>query len=618
MFKKILIPTVLILLAYGFWVSPEFKEVSAGVSIFLFGMLCLEEGFKAFSGGLLERVLQGATNTLPKSISFGCIVTTIMQSSGLISVLAISFLGAGLINLFQGVGIILGANIGTTSGAWLMAGLGLKVNISSYAMPMLVFGTFFIMQKKSKSFKGFGYILMGIGFSFLGIHYMKQGFEAFQSTVDLTVYSATGIKGILLYLWIGIVATVAMQSSHATIFLVIAALSLGQVSYENALTITIGANIGTTLTAVLVSLSSNIDGKRLAASHFIFNLVTGIIAIVILDTMILGIDKISMFLGISETNFTLKLALFDTVFKVFGVILFMPFVGKLVVLLNTLFKEAPMKEKHLERVLYLNDSVLELPTTSIVAITNETKHLYDIAFKIIANGLILKRRNILSDMDVDKVIEDEYTKEEVDVNREYLARVKDISGTILDFATRAQISMEHSQIKKIYDMKLANRYIVASIKATQHLCKNMKVYTKSNNQYVREEYNLIRKHLVELLRVVHKISISMHKDEVMTLISKAKLHAEKNDIFANGTLDNLIRHGLIPNEIATSLMNDSTYVYEISQNLIAMAEVLFLNAFVDENDMSKMLIIDDDDMDEFLEKEQLKRKSLDTVSEYHS
>lgn len=595
MFKKILIPTVLTLLAYGFWVSPEFKEVSAGVSVFLFGMLCLEEGFKAFSGGLLERVLQQATNTLPKSISFGCIVTTIMQSSGLISVLAISFLGAGLINLFQGVGIILGANIGTTSGAWLMAGLGLKVNISSYAMPLLVFGTFFIMQKKSKSFKGFGYILMGIGFSFLGIHYMKQGFEAFQSTVDLTVYSATGVKGILLYLWIGIVATVAMQSSHATIFLVIAALSLGQVSYENALTITIGANIGTTLTAVLVSLGSNIDGKRLAASHFIFNLVTGIIAIVILDTMMQSIDTMSVFLGISPDNFTLKLALFDTIFKVFGVILFMPFVGKLVLLLNTLFKETPSKEKHLERVLYLNDSVLELPTTSIVAITNETKHLYDIAFKIIANGLILKRRNILSDMDVDKVIEDEYTKEEVDVNREYLARVKDISGTILDFATRAQISMERDQIKKIYDMKLANRYIVASIKATQHLCKNMKVYTKSNNNYVRKEYNLIRKHLVELLRVVHTISISIHKDEVMSLISKAKLHAEKNDIFANGTLDNLIRQGLIPNEIATSLMNDSTYVYEISQNLIAMAEVLFLNAFLDDNSKNKTLLIDDMD-----------------------
>ena len=241
MFKKLLIPTVLILLTYGFWVSPEFKEISAGVSIFLFGMLCLEEGFKAFSGGLLERILQRATNTLFKSISFGCIVTTIMQSSGLISVLAISFLGAGLINLFQGVGIILGANIGTTSGAWLMASLGLKVNISSYAMPMLVFGTLFIMQKKNKSLKGFGYVLMGIGFSFLGIHYMKQGFEAFQSSVDLTVYSATGIKGILLYLWIGIVATVAMQSSHATIFLVIAALSLGQISYENALMITIGA-----------------------------------------------------------------------------------------------------------------------------------------------------------------------------------------------------------------------------------------------------------------------------------------------------------------------------------------------------------------------------------------
>lgn len=198
--------------------------------------------------------------------------------------------------------------------------------------------------------------------------------------------------------------------------------------------ITIGANIGTTLTAVVISLGSNIDGKRLAASHFIFNLVTGVIAIMILDTMMLAIDKLSAFMGIAADNFTLKLALFDTVFKVFGVLMFLPFVGKLVSLLTVLFKAIPSKKKHLERVLYLNEAVLELLTTSIVAITNETKHLYkEVAFKIIANGLILKRRNILSDMNIDKVIQENTPKEEVDVNREYLARVKDISGAILDF-----------------------------------------------------------------------------------------------------------------------------------------------------------------------------------------
>ncbi|MES9843942.1 MAG: Na/Pi symporter, partial [Candidatus Sedimenticola sp. 6PFRAG5] len=127
MIRKILLPTILLILAYGFWISPNFKEISAGVAIFLFGMLFLEEGFKAFTGGLLERLLRKTTNSTWKSLSFGVISTTIMQSSSLVSVITISFLSAGLIGLAAGIGIIFGANLGTTTGAWLIAGFGLKV-----------------------------------------------------------------------------------------------------------------------------------------------------------------------------------------------------------------------------------------------------------------------------------------------------------------------------------------------------------------------------------------------------------------------------------------------------------------------------------------------------------
>ena len=187
MLRRILLPIILIILGYEFWVSPDFKEIAAGVAIFLFGMISLEEGFKAFSGGTLEKILQKSTDKLYKSIGFGFITTAIMQSSSLVSVLTISFIGAGLIGLTQGIGIILGANIGTTTGAWLMAGFGLKVNISAYAMPMLAFGVILIFQK-TKSLKGIGYILTGLGFLFLGIHYMKEGFESFKATVDLALF----------------------------------------------------------------------------------------------------------------------------------------------------------------------------------------------------------------------------------------------------------------------------------------------------------------------------------------------------------------------------------------------------------------------------------------------
>jgi len=178
MLRKILLPTIFVILGWGFWVSPDFKTIAAGVSIFLFGMLSLEDGFKAFTGGALEKILKRSTDKLWKSIAFGVVSTSIMQSSSLVSVITISFLSAGLLGLYEGVGIIFGANLGTTTGAWLVAGFGLKVKISAYAMPMLVFGILLIFQK-SNTLKGFGYILSGLGFLFLGIHYMKEGFEAY-------------------------------------------------------------------------------------------------------------------------------------------------------------------------------------------------------------------------------------------------------------------------------------------------------------------------------------------------------------------------------------------------------------------------------------------------------
>ena len=198
MLKKIILPVIMLILAYGFWVSPDFKEIAAGVAIFLFGMLFLEDGFRAFTGGVLEKLLKKTTNKVWKSLSFGIVATTIMQSSSLVSVISISFISAGLISLVAGIGIIFGANIGTTTGAWLVAGFGLKVKISAYAMPMLAFGIILAFQK-SRYLKGIGSVLAGLGFLFLGIHHMKEGFDAFRDSFDLAAFAVEGYPG-LFYL----------------------------------------------------------------------------------------------------------------------------------------------------------------------------------------------------------------------------------------------------------------------------------------------------------------------------------------------------------------------------------------------------------------------------------
>ena len=600
MFRKILLPTILAILAYGFWISPDFKEIAAGVSIFLFGMLSLEEGFKAFSGGTLEKILQKSTNKLYKSVGFGILTTTIMQSSSLVSVLTISFLGAGLIGLAQGIGIVFGANIGTTTGAWLVAGLGLKVKISAYAMPMLVFGVILIFQK-AKSLKGLGYILAGLGFLFLGIHYMKDGFEAFKDTIDLASYAVTGYKGLFIFTGIGVFATVVMQSSHATLVLIITALAAGQISYENALALAIGANIGTTVTAILGAMSSNIVGKQLAGAHLIFNGVTGLIAIVFIHQLMSAVEFVSAAAGIASDDYALKLAVFHTIFNVIGVLVMVPFIGKLVTFLESVLKVDTTK-RNIDNARYLNDSVLELPSTSMAAIIRETKHLYENAFEIITHGLNLKRSNIISSMPLEQVIKEEYSQNAVNIDEFYNNKIKGIYGEIIDFSTRAQSDMSPKDIEVLYKLKLANRDIVEAVKGTKHLQKNLLKYLKSPNSHIKAEYNRIRKDLAELLRNINIIATTDEEDVILLLLAKTKVHTEKYDILANGTLDNLIREKLITNEMATSLMNDSAYAYDISKNLIEMAEVIFTDRNSNTPSLNEELAMSDDDIKEILEK----------------
>ena len=601
MLRRIFLPSILIVLGYGFWISPDFKEISAGVAIFLFGMISLEEGFKVFSGGTLEKILQKSTDKLYKSIGFGMLATTIMQSSSLVSVLTISFLGAGLIGLAQGIGIVFGANIGTTTGAWLVAGFGLKVKISAYAMPMLVFGVILIFQK-AKSLKGIGYILAGLGFLFLGIHYMKDGFEAFKSTIDLASFGGTGLKYLFIFTGIGIFATVVMQSSHATLVLIITALSVGQISYENALALAIGANVGTTITAIIGAMSSNIVGKRLAGAHLIFNVTTGLIAIIFMSQIMYSVDFVSNAVGIASDDYTLKLAVFHTIFNVIGVAVMVPFIGKLVV-----FLESTLKDKHPEETTsfdtaqYLNDSVLELPATAMAAIVRETKHLYTNAFEIITHGLNLKRTNILSDMPLEEVIKDSYSKSSINIDDFYKHRIKGIYGEIIDFSTKAQSQMAPEDIEELYKMKLANRDIVEAVKDTKHLQKNLVKYENNTNIHIQEQYNSIKIGLAELLRNIDLISKMTEEDEIIVLLSKAKVHMQRYDILANGTLDNLIRNNLVTNEMATSLMNDSAYAYNISKNFIAMAEVIFIDASSDIKNIGEDMVINDEDVDLILQ-----------------
>ena len=597
MLRKILLPTILIILGYGFWLSPNFKEIAAGVAVFLFGMLALEEGFRAFTGGTLEKILRKSTNKMWKSLSFGFTAATVMQSSSLVSVIAISFLSAGLIGLVEGMGIIFGANVGTTTGAWLIAGFGLKVKISAYAMPMLVFGIILVFQK-SKSLKGFGYILAGLGFLFLGIHHMKEGFETFQNQINLTDYSMEGLTGVLVFTLIGILATIIMQSSHATLVLVITALSVHQVTYGNALALAIGANVGTTITAVLGSLTSNTNGKRLALSDVLFKVSAGIVFILLMDQIMWLVDKISTLIGIAQTDYTLKLAVFHTIFNVAGVLIMVPLVNPLVRLVTRIMPEKiiPGAEP-----MYLNESAFELPDTALESVRKETIHLYENAFAIIAHGLSLHRHDIVSEKDLQEVVNQPGKPMSIDMDDEYDINIKGLYSEIISFISKGKTIMSPEQTDELFMLRSAGRDIVEAIKDTKHMHDNLVQYIASDNPHIRAEYNKLRIGLGSVLRRLEKTRADEEGLDDILSMDMVKLEMEEHDRAVNEKIDQLIRDGLISAKMATSLMNDSAYAYDVARDLVQMGEVLFAKGDDELKSAVRSVLLDEDEASQLLE-----------------
>ncbi len=594
MLKRILLPTILLILAYGFWISPDFKEIAAGVSIFLFGMLFLESGFKAFSGGVLEKLLQKTTDKTWKSLCFGIVSTTIMQSSSLVSVITISFISAGLITLVAGIGIIFGANIGTTTGAWLVAAFGLKVKISAYAMPMLVFGIVLSFQK-SRYLKGIGSVLAGLGFLFLGIHYMKEGFEAFKDSFDLAALAVGGYPGLFLFAGIGAAATVVMQSSHATLVLILTALAVGQITYENALALAIGANVGTTITAIIGSLSANVQGKRLAGAHLIFNTVTGVIAILFIGQFVWAVDSFSEAVGIAADNYTMKLAVFHTFFNITGVLVMVPLIHRLS---DYLHKYFPDQSDDVVQPMYLNESAIEFPETVLSSVRKETWNLFDSAFELIAHGMNLHRKQILGSEDLAKTIDNDREIHEFDMDDLYTRKVKVLYSSIIEFISLSQSHIPSVFSEELFRLRNAASEIVESVKHTKHLRKNMSVYMLSDNEEMRQEYNRLRLKLAIIFREIYRYReedadnpmIALNLDEL-----KAEASASKENLDAE--IGTLLQSNAITPLMATSLLNDFNYSDEIAKNLLDCSQALFASHADLVAEAAQEVILDEDEIE---------------------
>lgn len=334
-------------------------KMLGGVGLFLLGMVLLSDGLKAFAGESLRRALVRFTGTPLKAFGSGALVTIMVQSSTATTVSVIGFVSAGLLTFPQAVGVVMGASLGTTATGWMVSLLGLKVSVGYYVLPLVGVGAFMRLLGSGRA-RPLGLALAGFGVIFVGIEGIQDAMSLLSGRFRLSDLPATGFPGHLLAMAIGIVLTLVMQSSSAAVATTLAALHTNSIGFDQAASLVIGAAIGTTFTGVLAAIGGSVPAKRTALAHVLFNLFSGLIALLMLPLFLSGLAWAQNHLGLDPG--ATSLAAFHSAFIAVGALIVLPFVDRF-----ARHVERLVPEKDPSPTQHLDDSLLHAPTVALEA-----------------------------------------------------------------------------------------------------------------------------------------------------------------------------------------------------------------------------------------------------------
>jgi phosphate:Na+ symporter len=353
-------------------------SIIGGLGLFILAIEMMTDGIKLAAGSKLRHFLAKSSKTPLRGIFSGFLMTAIVQSSSAVTVASIGFVNAGLINMRQALGIIYGSNVGTTMTGWLVAIIGFKLNIQAFALPMIGFGMLLKLVNQTGRLASFGMALVGFGLFFVGIDVLKSAFDGIVLAFDITQFSADGVSGVIVFLLIGIVMTILTQSSSASIALTITAASSGLVGVYAAGAMVIGANVGTTSTALIAAIGATSHAKRVAAAQVIFNVSTAMVAIITLPMLFYLVEHSNLGFELS-VNAAVFLAVFHTIFNVLGVLLIYPLNNRLALFLEKRFLTWEERESHPR---FLDKAIAQTPVLAVNALILEALAISDRVLKL--------------------------------------------------------------------------------------------------------------------------------------------------------------------------------------------------------------------------------------------
>lgn len=358
-------------------IAYQILKIVGSLGLFLYGMTLLSESLQKVAGDKMRGILAAMTSNSFKRVFTGLFITAIIQSSSATTVMVVSFVNAGLLTLAQSVGVIMGANIGTTITAWIITLLGFKVDISVISIPLIGIGFIFMMLKSRKK-KSIGELIIGFALLFLGLSFLKNSVPDLTTTPHVLEFikewTSFGFGSVLIFIFIGTLLTIVLQSSSATMALTLVMSSYGWISFEMAAALVLGENIGTTITANIAAAVANVSARRAALAHSVFNLV-GITWVLVFFNPILNlVAAITESLGagnpfVDSSSTLYGVSLLHTLFNVTNTLLLVWFTPQIVKLVTYAIK--PPKTEEVFRLKFIQGGILNTSELSLTQAKQE-------------------------------------------------------------------------------------------------------------------------------------------------------------------------------------------------------------------------------------------------------
>lgn len=471
-------------------------KLAAGIGLFLFAMHLLEESLKNLSGRNFKLFLQRITKNNIGAVAGGIIVTVVLQSSSMVSLMVLAFVGAGVFSMKNAMAIILGANLGTTLASWLVATLGFKVNIEIVAYPAVcIAGLLLILFGNRKTIKYISYFLFGFGLLFIGLSFMKTAMENQVQDFDFSPYAQMPL---IVFLLLGFVFTVIIQSSSVTMALTLSALYAGAINFPIAATIVLGAETGTIIKVLLSAIGGNASKKRVALGNLLFNIFITAFAFALLNPILLLITDV----------FTIKdpligLVAFSSFINLLAILIFLPILN-----FYSRFLEHFFKETDASAAAFIGHASVAEPETALDLFRRETKYF-------IHNSMLFNLE--LFKIDTQSLRKQSDFKE-INEKRDYFSKTKEekyeflkqLQGELQAFYLALRTKLQPEQGSELNQLIAAVRSAMHAVKSVKDIGSNITNLRSSSKDI---KYNFFLYHKKETEKLYQELNAFISKEK---------------------------------------------------------------------------------------------------------